>query len=301
MLKLDAHIHVTPPEITGNLDRYVAQEPYFALLSASPKNKFADAQTVIAELDGAGFDGAVIFGFGFQDLGLCRMVNDYVIAMVKTYPRLTGFIAVPPAGRGALGEIERAHDAGLKGVGEIFPSGQRFSIEDETVTRAFAGLCAERSLPILVHANEPVGHYYPGKTDTTLRQLELFIEHSPATDIILAHWGGGLFFYEMMPEFRQKCARVYYDCAATPFLYDSRVYKTACDLGLETKILFGSDYPLLPLSRYLTDIDKSGMTAAARELFLGGHCARLLAAARLSFAPAAGLFRRAAPPRRPRR
>ncbi|MDR1149767.1 MAG: amidohydrolase family protein [Spirochaetaceae bacterium] len=276
MLKLDAHIHVTPPEISGNLDKYTSKEPYFELLSASPKNKFADAKTVIAELDGAGFDGAVIFGFAFQDLGLCRMVNDYVIEMVKAYPRLTGFIAVPPADRGALGEIERAHEAGLKGVGEIFPSGQRFSIEDADATRAFTGLCAERSLPILVHANEPVGHYYPGKTDTTLRQLEQFIEHSSGVDIILAHWGGGLFFYEMMPEFRQKCARVYYDCAATPFLYDSRVYRTACDLGLETKILFGSDYPLLPISRYIKEINKSAMPPPAREMFLGGNCARLI-------------------------
>jgi predicted TIM-barrel fold metal-dependent hydrolase len=279
MLKFDAHIHVTPPEIIENFDKYASTEPYFALLSSNPKNRFATAEAVIAELDGAGFDGAVIFGFGFQDLGLCRMVNDYVIEKVMAYPeRLTGFIAAPPASPGALAEIERAHDAGLKGVGELFPSGQRFDIGDAAVTRALAGLCSERAMPILVHANEPVGHYYPGKTDTTLRQLEQFIEHSPGCDIILAHWGGGLFFYEMMAEFRQKCARVYYDCAATPLLYDSRVYRTACGLGLEEKILFGSDYPLLPISRYLAEIDEAGLPQRARELFLGGNYARLLAA-----------------------
>jgi predicted TIM-barrel fold metal-dependent hydrolase len=276
-LKLDAHIHVTPPEISGKLDKYAAKEPYFALLSANPKNKFADAETVVAELDSAGFDRAIIFGFGFQDMGLCRMVNDYVIEKAKAYPdRLTGFIAVPPASPDAPGEIERAHDAGLKGVGELFPTGQRFDISDEAATRAFAGLCAERGLPMLVHANEPVGHYYPGKTDTTLRQLEQFIEHSPGADIILAHWGGGLCFYEMMPELRRKCERVYYDCAATPFLYDQRVYGTACDMGLASKILFGSDYPLLPISRYIAEISESAMSEQARELFLGGNCARLL-------------------------
>jgi predicted TIM-barrel fold metal-dependent hydrolase len=276
MLKIDAHVHVTPPEIIENAGKYASSEPYFALLSASPKNRFATAEDIITELDGAGFDGAVIFGFGFQDLGLCRMVNDYVIEKVNAYPeRLTGFIAVPPASPGALAEIERAHVAGLKGVGEIFPSGQCFDIADAAVTGAFTGLCSERGLPVLVHANEPVGHYYPGKTDTTLRDLERFIEHSPGCDIILAHWGGGLFFYEMMAEFRQKCARIYYDCAATPFLYDGRIYKTACDLGLEAKILFGSDYPLLPISRYLAEID--GLPQSARELFLGGNCARLLA------------------------
>jgi predicted TIM-barrel fold metal-dependent hydrolase len=278
MLKIDAHIHVTPPEIIKNPEKFAAKEPYFSLLSSNPKNRFADAETVIAELDGAGFDRAVIFGFAFQDAGLCRMVNDYVIEKVRASPeRLTGFIVVPPADPLAPGEIERAHDAGLAGVGEIFPSGQRFDIADGAITRAFTGVCAERSLPILVHANEPVGHYYPGKTDTTLRQLELFVEHSPDNDIILAHWGGGLLFFEMMAEVRAKFERVYYDCAASPFLYDSRVYKATRALGLETKILFGSDYPLIPISRYITEIAGSGLTDEALELFLGGNCLRLLA------------------------
>jgi predicted TIM-barrel fold metal-dependent hydrolase len=172
-----------------------------------------------------------------------------------SYPeRLSGFAVVSPAERGAAHEIERACDAGLRGVGELFPSGQRFDIADAALTAAFTGVCAERGIPVLVHANEPVGHYYPGKTDTTLRQLELFVEHSPDNDIILAHWGGGLLFYEAMPEIRRKFARVFYDCAASPFLYDSRIYETARQLGLESKILFGSDYPLISISRYTTEL-----------------------------------------------
>jgi predicted TIM-barrel fold metal-dependent hydrolase len=277
MLRIDAHIHVTPPEIIANIDKYCAKEPYFALLSANPKNRFATAEDVIAELDRAGFDRGVVFGFGFQDLGLCRMVNDYVIEKVRAYPeRLTGFAVVPPGVSGAAREIERAHEAGLSGLGELFPSGQRFDIADAALTKDFTGVCAERSLPILVHANEPVGHYYQGKTDTTLRQLELFVEHSPGNDIILAHWGGGLIFFETMPELRKMFSRVFYDCAASPFLYDGRIYKIACELGLETKILFGSDYPLIPISRYITEIEAAGISERAKALFLGGNAACIM-------------------------
>jgi predicted TIM-barrel fold metal-dependent hydrolase len=276
MMKIDSHIHVTPPEISANPGKYASTEPYFALLSASPKNKFATAEEVIDELDSNGFAGAVIFGFGFQDLGLCRMVNDYVIEKVKAYPeRLAGLIAVPPAHPGALAEIERAHDAGLKGVGEIFPSGQCFDIGDAAVTRTFTGLCAERRLPILVHANEPVGHYYPGKTDTTLRQLEQFIEHSQDCDIILAHWGGGLFFYETMPEVREKCGRVYYDCAATPLLYDKHVCETAVNMQLAGRILFGSDYPLVQIKTCLDEIRKCTTDVRTMTLVFGYNCARI--------------------------
>jgi predicted TIM-barrel fold metal-dependent hydrolase len=251
MLKIDHHIHVTPPEISAAPEKFYGKEPYFALLCGNPKNRFATAEEVIAELDGAGFDIGVVFGFAFRDQGLCRMVNDYVIEKVRAYPeRLRGFAVVSPEERGATRELERACDAGLRGLGEIFPTGQSFDIADAALTRTFTGICAERGIPVLVHANEPVGHYYPGKTDTTLRQLELFVEHSPDVDIILAHWGGGLLFYEAMPEVRRKFARVFYDCSASPLLYDERVYMIARELGLESKILFGSDFPLLPISRY---------------------------------------------------
>jgi predicted TIM-barrel fold metal-dependent hydrolase len=277
MPKIDFHVHVTPPEIIKNIEKYTAKEDYFALLSSNPKNKFATAEEVIAELDCASFDRAVIFGFAFKDMGLCRMVNDYVIEKVKRYPdRLTGFIAVPPAHKDAVKEIERASAAGLRGAGELFPTGQQFSIEDEGVMRNFSGVCAERSLPVLIHANEPVGHYYPGKTNTTLRQLELFVEHNPSLDIILAHWGGGLFFFEMMAELRAKCKRVYYDCAASPFLYSEQVYNTACNLGLQKRILFGSDYPLIPPARYIEEIERSGISEDDKRALLGGNAEALL-------------------------
>lgn len=276
-MKVDAHVHVTPPEISANLDKYLAREPYFALLSSNPKNRFATAEDVVAELDRAGFDRAVVFGFAFQDPGLCRMVNDYVIEKVAAYPqRLSGFAVVQPSSRGAAHEIERTHEAGLRGVGELFPSGQCFDIADSSLTSAFTGVCAELGMPVLVHANEPVGHQYPGKTDTTLRQLELFVEHSPDNDIILAHWGGGLLYFETMPEIREKFTRVFYDCAASPFLYDARVYRIACELGIEAKILFGSDYPLLPITRYIPEIEASGITDRAKTLLLGENCRRIL-------------------------
>jgi predicted TIM-barrel fold metal-dependent hydrolase len=218
----------------------------------------------------------VIFGFGFKDLGLCRIVNDYVIEKVKQFPcRLIGFCVVPAAHRHAKNEIERCHDAGLKGVGELFPSGQNMHIDNAKITGRWTAICAERGLPVLLHTNEPVGHYYPGKTSTTLAQIETFIRNNQQLKIILAHWGGGFFFYEMMAELHALCKNVYYDCAASPLLYAPCVYKSACVLGLQNKILFGSDYPLLPISRYLSEIDASKISLEDKALLLGENAATL--------------------------
>ncbi|MHC6201590.1 amidohydrolase family protein [Breznakiellaceae bacterium SP9] len=277
MVKIDFHVHITPPEIRAKAPAIAEREPYFGLLASNPKNKFAGAQEVVAELDRAGFDAAVVFGFAFKDPGLCRAVNDYVIDAVHRFPgRLYGFAVVPPQAPGAAAEIERCHAAGLCGVGELFPTGQDFRIEDGAQTRAFAECCMERSLPVLIHTNEPVGHYYPGKTDTALVQLERFVEQHPRLRIVLAHWGGGLLFYELMKELRCGFANVYYDTAASPFLYSAQIYKIACALGLERKVLFGSDFPLLPLSRYVREINASGITLEQRELLFGRNALELL-------------------------
>ncbi|GHV75909.1 hypothetical protein AGMMS49942_07300 [Spirochaetia bacterium] len=277
MQKIDFHVHVTPPEISNAAEKIAEQEPYFGLLAANPKNKFANACEVIAELDRAGFDRGVIFGFAFKDLGRCRAVNDYVIEAVREFKhRLCGFAVVPPNHPGAAAEIERCHDAGLCGVGELFPTGQDIRIDDAVETSRLAGCCIERNLPVLLHTNEPVGHYYPGKTDTTLRQLERFVEHHPRLKIVLAHWGGGLLFYELMKELREKFANVYYDTAASPFLYTPGIYRTVAALGMQRKILFGSDFPLIPLSRYVAEIDQSGITEDQKGLLYGGNAAGLL-------------------------
>jgi len=275
MSKIDFHVHATPPEISAHWQKYAEKEPYFALLSNAPYNHFASAEDIVAALDESGFDRAVIFGFAFRDLGLCRLVNDYVIAKTRQFPeRLTGFMSVSPNAAGMEQEIDRCHRAGLQGIGELYPDGQGLAIDDEHETRALTGICRERNIPVIVHTNEPVGHSYIGKNDIGLKKIERFIENSQGLRIVLAHWGGGLLFYEAMPELREKFRDVYYDTAVTPFLYDDGIYRAALALGLGEKIIFGSDFPLLPPSRYLPPLES--LTDNERNLILGGNAQRLL-------------------------
>ncbi|MCL2127387.1 MAG: amidohydrolase [Treponema sp.] len=274
--RIDFHVHVTPPQISSDWQKYADKEPYFALLSRSPRNRFACAEDVIAMLDAAKFDRAVVFGFAFRDLGLCRLANDYVIEKTRQYPgKLTGFMALSPNAPGLEREMDRCCSAGLKGVGEIFPQGQGFEIDNEKETRALTGACLERNIPLIVHANETVGHMYGGKNNVELRRIERFIENSRGLRIVLAHWGGGLFFYETMPELREKCKNVFYDTAATPFLYDDGVYRAALALGLCEKIIFGSDFPLLAPARYMQQIEV--LPPEERGRILGGNAEKLLA------------------------
>jgi predicted TIM-barrel fold metal-dependent hydrolase len=272
---VDFHVHVTPPEITANIQKYAEKDAYFALLSTNPHAKFASAEDVIGILAESRFDRAVIFGFAFRDPGLCRMVNDYVIEKTQQFPeKLTGFISVSPNEPGMENEINRCYDAGLRGIGELYPDGQGFNVDDKQETCALIGTCLELDIPMILHANEPVGHHYVGKNDIPLNKIERFIENAQGVRIVLAHWGGGLLFFEAMPELREKFRNVYYDTAASPFLYSEAIYQAALALGLGEKILFGSDFPLLPPSRYLSQME--ALSPLERDRILGGNAEQLL-------------------------
>jgi len=276
-MKIDFHVHATPPEIAENPQKYAKKEKYFSLLSKNPHNKYAGAEDIIAALNESGFDRAVIFGFAFKDQGLCSLVNDYVIEKVRQYPeKLTGFISVSPNAKGAVKEIERCYAAGLRGIGELYPDGQGFNIDNEKGNRAAVGTCIELNIPLILHVNEPVGHDYIGKNKIPLEKIEKFVINSQNLKIILAHFGGGIFIYETMKEIKEKFKNVYYDTAAAPFLYDSRIYGAVKALGLCEKILFGSDFPLLPPSRYMPALEKSALSPEEKQLILGANAEKLL-------------------------
>jgi len=275
-MKIDCHVHVTPPDIIADWEKYADKEPYFSLISHSKVNKFATAQDVVSVLEKDGFDRAVVFGFGFNDLGLCRYVNDYVIEKTKQFPeKLTGFAVVPPC-KEAAKEIERCFNNGLKGVGELFPEGQSIDLVNEKETSCLAGACKELGIPLMFHTNETVGHYYPGKTNIQMQDIEKFILNNPDLKIILAHWGGGIFIYETMKEIKASFRNVYYDIAVTPYLFDERIYRAAKALGLCEKIIFGSDFPILPPSRYIKGLNNSGLPEDDINLILGINAQKLL-------------------------
>jgi len=276
-MKIDSHVHITPPDIIANWKKFAEKEPYFSLLSQSKVNKFAATEDVIAALDKNGFERAVVFGFAFCDIGLCRYVNDYIIEKVNQFPdKLIGFSVVPPGGKETEREIERCHDAGLKGVGELFPAGQGIDIDDKELTKTITDICRERKIPLMIHVNEPVGNYYPGKTDIPLQKVEKFVLNNKDLKIILAHFGGGILFYETMKEVKDAFNNVYYDTAASPYLYDYRIYDVIKALNLCDKIIFGSDYPILPQLRYFSALEESGLSETEKQLILGKNAEKLL-------------------------
>ena len=274
---IDFHTHVFSPEIKRNRNKYIERDPCFALLYSDPKAKIATADELIASMDEAGVDISVIANIGWTTHELCLETNDYIIDSVSRYPqRLVGFCAVQPQSPEAAAEIERCAKAGIKGVGEMRPDIQLFDLTDRLAMAPFVEALRKHKLILLTHASEPVGHNYPGKGSITPDILYPFITSSPDLTIVCAHWGGGLPFYALMPEVKKAMANVFFDTAASPFLYTPQVYNQVIQLVGADKILFGSDYPLLAQSRLLKEIEALDLPEEINDLILSGNALRLL-------------------------
>jgi uncharacterized protein len=94
--------------------------------------------------------------------------------------------------------------------------------------------------------------------------------------VILAHFGGGLAFYELMPEVSHILSNTYYDTAAAPFLYAPQIYRALIAIRGSSKILFGSDWPLLDPVKVADHIKSANLDQNDIENILHANAERLL-------------------------
>ena len=284
MMIIDFHTHIFPFAICQNRKHFFQSEPAFELLYQSAKSRLIGAIELLDAMDENEVNKSVIFGFPWKNPETFRMHNDYIMEMVQKYPRrFTGLGCFDPSADQDVAETERCLEGGLAGIGEL--AFYQAGIDELALKQIgpIMKICADRALPILIHTNEPVGHAYHGKTPITLAQIYRLIKRFPETKIVLAHWGGGLFFYSLMKrDVKESLVNVFFDTAASPFLYDPEIYQLAVRLLGDHKILFGSDYPLLSPARYFAEIRETGLTKSQIDKICGGNARQLFNSAKSS-------------------
>jgi predicted TIM-barrel fold metal-dependent hydrolase len=238
----------------------------------------ATAEEVVASMDEVGIDLSVVLNAGWVSHELCVETNDYILDSISRYPeRLVGFCAIQPkAGDAAIAELERCAKAGAKGIGELRSDTQGFDLTDEATLKPIVDAMLEHDLIFLTHASEPVGHEYFGKGSITPDILYSFIMGFPNLKLVCAHWGGGLPFYALMPEVAKALANVFFDTAATVFLYRPQIFEQVSHIIGSDKILFGTDYPLMHQNRVIAQIQSSQLPEEDKARILGGNAQKLL-------------------------
>ncbi len=275
---IDFHTHIFPKALRNNREKYFQSETAFKLLYSSPGSHLVGAKELIASMDKQNIDISVVFGFPWRHDKTFKMHNDFIMESIARYPqRLIGFCCIDPFNKNAVKESLRCLEGGLSGIGELafYQSG----IDKKTLSRLepFMEICLDKDLPILIHTNEPVGHHYAGKTPITMYQIYSLLKRFPKNKIVLAHWGGGIFFFNLLKkDVKESLENVYFDTAASPFLYDPDVYQIALQIVGPNKILFGSDFPLIKPSKYFKEFKEARLPKKIIEHFIGENAAKLL-------------------------
>ena len=241
--------------------------------------RLATAEDLITEMDISGVDVSVTFSFGWTDIGLIEESNSYIIDAMRRYAgRIYGMaVSQPTAGARAVHELERCASAGLIGLGELMPHGQGYRLSDINLLTPLMEVVRHYQLLVLAHCSEPVGHIYPGKGDVSVQDIVTFLTAFPDIRFIAAHWGGRIAVLLSDARIQRIASHVWYDTAATIFLYRNTIFPVVTKLVGADRILFASDYGLLRQKRVIDHIRQADLDVASVEMILGKNAQNLLA------------------------
>ncbi|MDP4609593.1 MAG: amidohydrolase family protein [Opitutales bacterium] len=288
---IDCHTHCYPPEVVAHPRAWAEQrnELHWADLVA-PEDKisiqdWSTPESMITEMNANGVAKAVLLGWYWEHESTCRWHNQVIADWISHAPdRFIGFASIYP-NENVVDQLEAAKALGLRGVGELHNGAQKFA-SSSPAWFALAEWCVKNNWLVNLHATEAAGHDHPGSIETPLKDFVRKAEAHPDLKIILAHWGGGLPFFEANPRLRKSLKNVYYDTAASPLLYEPTVFRSVIDAVGSDKVLYGSDFPLrvyprqqkqAQMQHFLDSIrDEAGLSEKELEAILHGNIERLL-------------------------
>jgi len=279
---IDCHTHIFPDEVRKDREAFFEKDEGFWSIYKNSKNKMVGVEDLISSMDESRVEQSVICGFPWSRPNLCSLHNQYLIESALRYPnRLIVFVSLLFSNPDwSEKELDQRMKAGAKGAGEIAFYHHEMTSQDINSMKPILTQMEKQGVPLLLHTNERLGHSYPGKGMTPLERFYELILSFPNLPILLAHWGGGLPFYELMPEVAKVMANVYYDTAASPFLYSKKIYAIVSQIVGAKKILFGTDFPLIPPQRYFKELEESGLPDEDQKKILGLNFSRLLESSR---------------------
>jgi predicted TIM-barrel fold metal-dependent hydrolase len=308
---IDVHTHHFPFANLQEAGVWAQAESYWYRQMALRRQRWVSLQAMLAHMDQAGVQVAVLQGWYFEQHSSCQALNQHYAACLRQHPeRLRAFVALQPAAgvQAVLETLNWARDHGFCGIGELFPAVQGFEVQGPAM-RAVLGWAAQQRWPVMLHVTDPFGKSYPGMRITPLADYLWLVHEHPQVNFILAHWGGLLPWYrsldptgpwqaaslglgkaelqtqERFLEAISLGKHVYYDTAATPLLYDASIWQRFMQCVRPTQVLLGTDYPLnvaqapdAPASFQptLLQLRSSGLGQPSQQAIAGANAARLL-------------------------
>ena len=276
MKAIDLHVHLPVQEW---LDRAIgphlaATEAYFR--ARVPRKSIEDVAEEYASREILGvvldWDDESVSGRGF-------MGNDWLASLSERFPGvLMGFGSVDPHSSGAVNEMQRCSDLGLKGL-KFHPTMQKFDPGDEKFSPLWAK-AEELGLICLFHTGTcGIAAGTPGAGGTKIRYshpgfLDSVGADFPGLTLIAAHFGWPWFMECLAIALHKSNVFIELSGWAPKYLPPEVVREIGRRLNAQT--LFGSDYPFISLDRWFQEFENLGLPEEARRAILVENASRLL-------------------------
>ena len=188
----------------------------------------------------------------------------------------------PWKGQAAVNEIRRCYDTwGVRGVGELNPGRQEF-FPDNPRFDPIWDVCSELGLIVMFHmgfmgggAGTPGGMGYRLEYTRPIPHLDNLAARFPGLQIIGAHPGWPWHLEALAVAWHKS--NFFIDLSGwAPRYWPADVVHYANSVITE-KMLFGSDWPAIPVERWLDEFDELGLKDEAKQKILLGNALKLLA------------------------
>lgn len=235
---VDAHVHLFPDPVFSAIWRWFEEHGW-------PIRYKLRTPEVISFLLSRGVDHLVALHYAHKP-GMARALNEYMAAVVRDEPRVTGLATVLPGEPGAKSVLEEGFRAGLAGV-KLHCHVQCFSVDDDAMGELYEA-CVAHDKPMLVHAGrEPKSQAYlcdPYEVCGAER-VERVLRAYPGLRLVVPHLGADEWSaYERLLE---RHDNLWLDTTMMLADYfDTRGAQWRFFDVRPQRLLYGTDFPNLP-------------------------------------------------------
>jgi len=273
---IDLHVHLPTDEwLNNSLGPHLdATEAYFR---ARVTRKTIDA--VAEEYRSRNVLGVVLDWDDHTVTGRGWMGNDWLAGLSSRFPGvLMGFGSVDPHDPGAMAELTRCGELGLRGL-KFHPTMQQFHPDDPRFSPLWAR-AEELGLICLFHTGTcGIGAGTPGAGGTKIRYshpgfLDSIGADFPRLTLVAAHFGWP-WFTECLAIALHK-SNVFIELSGWAPKYLPVEVSREIGRRLNHQTLFGSDYPFISLDRWFEEFDALGLSEGAKRAILVENARRIL-------------------------
>jgi uncharacterized protein len=270
LIAIDVHVHIEHEGDDTEADK--AAKKYFGEGATANRQQ-------LAEYYRSRKIGCVVFTVDERMSGRPQVSNDEVLEFAqKNSDIMMAFASVDPTrGPEAVKEAKRLIKAGVRGF-KLHPPIQQFFPNDRIAYPLYS-VIEDAGLPVLFHTGHSgIGTGMPGGGGIRLKygnpmHIDDVAVDFPYLTIIMAHPS-----FPWQDEEISVClhkAQVYIDLSGWSPKYFSPTLIQYANSLLKTKVLFGSDYPLITPDRWMADFAKIAIKDEVRPLIMKENAMRL--------------------------